>query len=948
MSGLTGNNILAGSSGQGGYEIEQSLRFNDDDSAYLSRTPASAGNRKTWTWSGWVKRGNLGTIQDVFTMYGGSASDTEKFNLRFNNDKIYLDAYYFNFRVTTQVFRDVGAWYHIALAFDTTQATANDRIKLYVNGVQITDFDTTNNPSLNTDYGVNATAPHYLGRNGVAASVYYDGYLAEVNFIDGQALTPSDFGETDPLTNQWIPKKYVGTYGTNGFYLPFGEYGYPGKDAATSLGSELVVNGTFDTNTNNWTAYGGATLSVSDKRLSVSGSTDASAYQAISVESGSTYSVGVNIDIGNVAGLRLGIEYNLGSRDGTETPTNQGGDFRFNFTSSITGTVYVRCFLQGPGTAYFDNISVKKINSQGNDWTPNNLVATDQVLDSPTNNFCTLPSTSKSTYLTLSEGNLKTLATSSSYWATAHGSFGISSGKWYWEVYLSTSSVGWNRIGIQSSSENVAGNQNVLIGNTVDSWCYKVGTGESMNNSTTYTYGAAAAQGDVIGVAFDMDAGTLVFYKNGVSQGTAFSSLSGTYVPATSVAIGDSANGNISNFGQDSSFSGNKTAQGNTDANGIGDFYHAPPSGYLALCEDNLPDPSIALPGEHFNTALYVSNNSTLSVTGVGFQPDFTWHKNRTNTNRHALFDVVRGATNRLASNLTDAEVSDGDTLTSFDSDGFSIGADSGQFGVNYTAGSNFVTWCWKADNTSGSSNTDGTITSTVSANTTAGFSIVSYTGDANGSSTVGHGLGAAPDVVIVKRRDVADGWPVYHSSLGVSKVIELHSTSGEQAGSNYWGSAITSTTFGLSAGGSNNRSGSSNVAYCFAEVEGYSKFGLYTGNGSTDGPFVYTGFRPAFVMIKAIDNTVATTYQSWKIIDSTRYDYNADIITPALWANASYAEGARGNGSTSGYVTRNDLLSNGFKLGALSSYEVETNQSGIRYIYMAFAEMPFKYSNAR
>ena len=924
-------------------QINDSLRFEDGSSAYLNRTPSSAGNRKTWTWSGWVKRGNLGTIQDVFTMYGGSASDTEKFNLRFNNDKIYLDAYYFNFRVTTQVFRDVGAWYHIALAFDTTQATANDRIKLYVNGVQITDFDTTNNPSLNTDYGVNATAPHYLGRNGVAASVYYDGYLAEVNFIDVQALTPSDFVETDPLTNQWIPKKYVGTYGTNGFYLPFGEYGYPGKDAATSLGSELVVNGTFDTNTNNWTAYGGATLSVSDKRLSVSGSTDASAYQAISVESGSTYSVGVNIDIGNVAGLRLGIEYNLGSRDGTETPTNQGGDFRFNFTSSITGTVYVRCFLQGPGTAYFDNISVKKINSQGNDWTPNNLVATDQVLDSPTNNFCTLPSTSKSTYLTLSEGNLKTLATSSSYWATAHGSFGISSGKWYWEVYLSTSSVGWNRIGIQSSSENVAGNQNVLIGNTVDSWCYKVGTGESMNNSTTYTYGAAAAQGDVIGVAFDMDAGTLVFYKNGVSQGTAFSSLSGTYVPATSVAIGDSANGNISNFGQDSSFSGNKTAQGNTDANGIGDFYHAPPSGYLALCEYNLPDPSIALPGEHFNTYLWTGDNSSpRSITGIGFQPDLTWIKRRSAAKDHALFDAVRGSTLKLESNQTSVElVGEQGKIDSFDSDGFTVSTGTTDNSQVNISGSTYVAWNWKADNTSGSSNIDGTITSTVSANPTAGFSIVSYTANGVNGATVGHGLSSVPDMIIVKGRDIINKrWAVYHESIGNTGGVYLESTQATLTSSDLWNNTSpTSSVFSIGIGGNLNTSGGDYIAYCFHSVEGYSKFGSYTGNGGADGPFGYTGFRPAFVMLKYTSGSSG----HWILYDAARDEYN--LAYKRLGANISDSENQDDSNLGVSTTLGIDMLSNGFKVRTTG---INHNISGGTYIYMAFAESPFKYSNAR
>ena len=212
------NNLIAGVSGQGGgYSIEDSLRFNDNDSAYLSRTQSVAGNRKTWTWSGWVKRGNLGTKQDIFSEYSGGASDTGIFNLNFSTaNKIAADAYNFNFLVTTQVFRDVSSWYHIVVVFDSTQSTANNRVKLYVNGSEITAFDTRNNPSLNTDYGVNSNALHRIGASSISASNYFDGYLAEINFIDGQALTADDFGEINARTGEWSPIPYEGTYGTNG------------------------------------------------------------------------------------------------------------------------------------------------------------------------------------------------------------------------------------------------------------------------------------------------------------------------------------------------------------------------------------------------------------------------------------------------------------------------------------------------------------------------------------------------------------------------------------------------------------------------------------------------------------------------------------------------------------------------------------------------------------
>ena len=807
--------MYASSGGFYPYEIDQSLRFNDDDTAYLSRTPASAGNRKTWTWSGWVKRGQIG-VSGVYPHFGISAgtannSSVARSEMMFTpSSNIVIgfnpsgSSWYES--TTNAVFRDPSAWYHIVVSVDMTQATDTNRLKLWVNGALQT-FSSYSVPAQNTDLTINNTTQHAIGDYvaGLSTSSYnFDGYMAEVNFIDGQALDPTSFGQFK--SGVWIPKSYSGSYGTNGFYLDFGNSGSLGADSS-----------------------------------------------------------------GN-----------------------------------------------------------------GNNWTPNNLAATDQVSDSPTNNFCTLPSTSKSTYLTLSEGNLKTLATSSSYWATAHGSFGISSGKWYWEVYLSTSSVGWNRIGIQSSTENVAGNQNVLIGDTIDSWCYRVGTGQSMNNSTTYTYGATAAQGDVIGVALDMDNGTLTFYKNNSSQGIAFSSLSGTYVPATSVAIGDSANGNISNFGQDSSFAGATTAQGNTDANGIGDFYYAPPADYLALCTANLPDTAIDpaqddVPADYFNTVLYTATgNDNLAITGVGFQPDFTWIKSRSSAYSHNVYDAVRGVSKRLQPNLTNTESSPISGVKSFDADGFTLGNVTND--TNFTSGVTYASWNWLADNTSGSANTDGTIASTVSANEKAGFSIVSYTGNGTGGATIGHGLSQAPDMVILKGRSVADGWYVYSESLGGTKFITLNEANAAVTASSIWNNTNpSSTVVTLGTNGGVNGSGSTYIAYCFHSVEGYSKIGSYTGNGSTNGPFIYTGFQPAFVLMKDTGSA-----EQWQMVDSARDTYN--VVDSALFPNSSNAEG------TSATIHR-DFLSNGFKV---RTSDTSQNASGRTYIYMAFAEMPFKYSLGR
>ena len=235
-----------GMSGEaGGYQIERSLRFNSADSAYMSRTPASAGNRKTWTWSGWVKRSKLGSEEILFAC-GSTASDTAFGQIIFGDDNTFrVNAYSLSWRTTTAVYRDVSAWYHFVVVFDTTQATAANRVKVYVNGQEVTAFGTSNNPTQNTDYAINQNIQHTIGRYDLGGGGnYFNGYLTDINFIDGQALTPSSFGETDSDTGVWTPKAYTGSYGTNGFYLKFADNS---GTTSTTLGKDSSGNG------NNWT-----------------------------------------------------------------------------------------------------------------------------------------------------------------------------------------------------------------------------------------------------------------------------------------------------------------------------------------------------------------------------------------------------------------------------------------------------------------------------------------------------------------------------------------------------------------------------------------------------------------------------------------------------------------------------------------------------------------------
>jgi hypothetical protein len=338
----------------------------------------------------------------------------------------------------------------------------------------------------------------------------------------------------------------------------------------------------------------------------------------------------------------------------------------------------------------------------------------------------------------------------------------------------------------------------------------------------------------------------------------------------------------------------------------------------------------IDFPAEYFNTKLYTGNGSaTHAITGVGFQPDFVWIKDRVEVYDHHLFDAVRGGGNSLYSNDTVAE----NTYTtdiSFTSDGFTT-AGVGSGAINYINQNThtFASWNWKA-NGAGVSNTAGDITSTVSANTTSGFSIVSYTGNGTGGATVGHGLGVTPKMIIIKGRETTYNWVVGHNSLSTNwgKYLTLSTTDAVETATNVFNdTAPTSSLFSIGTALGVNTSSSNYIAYCFAEKKGFSKFGSYTGNGSADGTFVYTGFSPAFVMVKRTNTT-----SDWAIWDTARSTYN--VVGHYLLPNTT---GAEGNVS---YI---DVLSNGFKIRSSSVF----NTTDDSIIYMAFAEHPFVTSTS-
>jgi hypothetical protein len=328
---------------------------------------------------------------------------------------------------------------------------------------------------------------------------------------------------------------------------------------------------------------------------------------------------------------------------------------------------------------------------------------------------------------------------------------------------------------------------------------------------------------------------------------------------------------------------------------------------------------------DYFQAGTYTGNGSSLSISGLRFQPDFVWIKGRSGATDNTLYDSVRGVQKRLESNTTDAEVSSDGGITSFNSDGFTIGS-LAQVNTN---GATYAYWAWKANGT-GVTNTAGSITSTVSANPTSGFSVVTFTGSGTSLSTVGHGLGVAPRMFIVKCRSTAGlSWYVYQKDVGNTKFLELNEAAAPTTFNLWEDTDPTSSVFTLSNNAAVNGSGRTFVAYCFAEVAGYSRFGSYTGNGSADGPFVYCGFRPAYVLIKRSSST-----GNWVTLDAKRLGYNVD--NNPLYPNLADAEG------TTDLI---DITSNGFKI---RSTDASVNTSSGTYIFAAFAEVPFKYSLGR
>lgn len=779
MSIIQGTSKVAGGAV---YEIDQSIRFNADDSAHLSRTPGSAGNRKTWTLSWWAKRGNLGIRTQMFAIPaaggnqfiiefdlgdGGAGGNDQ---LVFNNETTGTTALNWELEIA---FRDPAAWYHFVAVYDTTQSTANDRFKCFVNGALQTEWDRNTTPGQNEEQAWNNALEHKIGGKHHANAGYFDGYMAEIHFIDGTAKDASDFGKYNS-SGVWVPQEYTGSYGTNGFYLK-------GQDSS-ALGDD---------------------------------------------SSGNT-----------------------------------------------------------------------------NDFTSSGLAAADQVTDTPTNNFATWNSLIPLTSGNFADGNLEFTVPGSTKSQHAKSTISFTSGE---KKVCEMQTVSGSSITLGICDEDFVADNNGFSG---DSRGYFDTNGNKIDkDGNGSSYGASFGTSNVIRIEVDLsnNPGTIEFFKDGVSQGDAFTDIdsSKTWFFWCRCKV-DAVKANFGQLG----------------------FTGTPTTGFTALSTANLPAPTIEDGSAYFQTALYTGSTSAQDITFSGnsnLAPDWLWFKARSAGSDHFLFDKVRGALKTISSNDNTAEESSTGSMTAFGTDGFSLGDGGTANDINGVSGTTYAAWGWSAGNSTGSSNTDGDITSTVTANTTSGFSILTYTGNGSDNQEIGHGIGIAPKMIFSKRTNTTGSWTMYHDAVGINKVMYLNLTNLPASNTEQYRATPSSSVYTVGVGGDINASGGSYVAYCFAEVEGYSKMGSYVANASTDGPFIYCGFLPAFVIFFSIAGSGAGRW----MLDPTRSSFNpADDI---FQANTTAAED-----TNSSYNL--DFLSNGFKVRTSSDF----NSSGRTIAFAAFAENPF------
>ena len=884
--------VIAGvSSLPTGYTLDNSLRFRESASAYLTRTPSSAGDRKTFTISYWHKKAkNAGFLFEARNSSGGAffalktTGDTFNINDSQNSDHLNL--------TTTQVFRDVSSWYHIVVAIDTTQATSSDRAKLYVNGEQVTSFSVETYPAQNADMMVNSTIGHYIGC-GVNASgtptAFIDAYLTEINFIDGQALDPTSFGETDAITGVWKPKEYTGTYGTNGFYLPttattqadgFNTVLYTGNGASQSIGdvgfspdfvwikkrSGAENHGLFDT---------------------VRGPN----YFFVSNASTGEYARGNSITTIDSDGFSLGDYSNTNVSGGTnvawcwDAGANQA-------TTGISSVAYTGTGAARPvaGFGFSPDLIIAKARSAGSPLLYDSVRGAGYYLQPNSNG---------------AEGNDITRLASYDSDGFSYGSFATGTNA------SGTEYIAW---GWDAGSGDPVSNTDGTITSTVkasDDTGFSIVTYTGTGTSDTVGHGLTTTPNIIIVKNRDTasnwsvngNVGGLIYGTNKLILQTdgALSADTNEVVSANTTTFGLSNSGATNGSGND------LVAYCFSEVSGISEF------------------------GSYSGTG-----SAGNSVTGLGFKPGFLMIKRTDTTAEWIIVDSSRSPFNPANDILGIDALGESDYGTTnrnidFDNDGFTIQstAAGGTTALNASGGTYFY-MAFKGSYSDYVSplNTDGDIDSRVKANTTQGFSVVSYDGDGSASSTVGHGLSSSAEMIILKDREVTNNWRVWHKDLSANNWMYLNLTNAQASAATDGGLRnVDATTFGFINGTTAgveavNTSGRGYLAYCWHSVSGYSDFGTYTGTGSSGNTVTDLGFQPAFLMIKNRDSSA-----NWMMYDNTRDPTNE--AGKRIYGDLTNAEQ-----QVSPYDV--EFTATGF---TLNNTGVSINASGDTYIYMAFAD---------
>ena len=779
--------------------IAKSCMFDDDTNNFLSRTPSSNGSGTTLTLSVWVKRNILG-YRDI--LYNG--------NIVSNSEHVYFDSsdrlHYYEVTsgsrkwniITNMTFEDTSKWYHIHVVRDTTDSTAGDRIRFYVDGTRITSFNTATYPTLNqTGYWNQTTYQHSVGSSGSASYIRGIGYLAEMNMIDGTVYEPSTFGMTDTSTGRWIPKSFSSlSYGTNGFRFEFA------NSAGQTIGDDTSGNG-------------------------------------------NDFSV-TNLDPHNI---------------GNDTPTSNYAKMSVNYHAGATNNVREGGRRMQPASGSDDG--------------------------------------------TFFDIKLKT-------------------GKWYVEFYAHSADAVAQYIynGISDFEKYVTDGVQEL-GRRTHSYAFDPANGRYFAEGSGVVTGLSPkiTQGDIGGIAVDFDNNKIFFSINGTyinsanpangTGGLAFApahdTLSGYYMLGQSNGTGSSGyNNDVSwNVGDNPTFNGTLAVGAAANTDGFGStFKYTPPDGFKGLSFDNQPD--------------------------EGVKPDLVWIKNRDATDSHQWYDSSRGPLLDLQTDSTNTESTTVDGLQRFIKGGCQIEDD---VSIN-TKGEKYVAWNWVANGGTETANADGSgasLASTHQVNETAGFSIVKYSGSGTGSSvagTVAHGLSQTPNMIIIKSRTAGNNWIVYHHKISdpSDKILYLNDTNAETDWPYMGDTDPTNKVFTISSDLETGRASNDYMAYCWYEVPGYSRFGTYKGNANADGPFIYLGFKPRFMMIKEALNS-----NYWAVFDTERKDFNPNTLR--LAPNYNYAEDDHAS------YNPMDFLSNGIKMRGT---DTTTNRSGGTYVYAAWAEHPF------